>query len=140
MKDYTEMQQMISAHFDPTRPEISMEGCKVSIRNFQFRSEFRKKHHWKDLLPASLSNHELLGTSYPENDQFWYPVFVPEKNRKPDEAILLLHGLNERSWDKYFSWAYYLAEHRFSHEPFSTKVDQSKGNEFCGKRTQNQFS
>jgi len=110
-RDYTEMQQMIAACFVDDKPEIQLENCPVSIRNFQFRSKFRKKRSWKDLLPASLSNHELLGTSYPENDQFWYPIFLPEKDRKPDEAILLLHGLNERSWDKYFSWAFYLAQH-----------------------------
>jgi hypothetical protein len=106
------MQQMIAAKFVADAPKIQLEGSRISIRNFQFHSEFRKKRSWKDILPASQSNHdELLAHSYPGNDQFWYPVFLPEEKRIQNKAILLLHGLNERTWDKYFSWANYLAEH-----------------------------
>jgi hypothetical protein len=27
-----------------------------------------------------------------------------------DRAIILLHGLNERKWDKYFTWAHFLLQ------------------------------
>ncbi len=43
-----------------------------------------------------------------ENRFFTYPVFMPEKPRKDRSSILLLHGLNERNWDKYLCWAEYL--------------------------------
>ncbi len=45
-----------------------------------------------------------------ENSSFLYPVFVPGKSErtKNDEAIVLLHGLNERSWEKYLTWAEFL--------------------------------
>lgn len=46
-----------------------------------------------------------------ENQSFEYPVFVPRGCRKSDQAILLLHGLNERSWNKYLTWAEYLCSH-----------------------------
>lgn len=53
-----------------------------------------------------------------ENDAFNYTIFMPggetaaaDQNKKMDKAIILLHGLNERSWDKYFAWAEYLVEH-----------------------------
>ncbi len=46
-----------------------------------------------------------------ENRHFVYPVFIPEKAKKNSEAILLLHGLNERRWSKYLPWAEYLCFH-----------------------------
>ncbi len=44
-----------------------------------------------------------------ENQRFKYTVIVPNKKQSED-IIFLLHGLNERSWDKYLLWAWYLAK------------------------------
>ena len=44
-----------------------------------------------------------------QNDSFVYPVFMPEKP-EGKRVIVMLHGLNERKWDKYLAWAHYLAE------------------------------
>jgi pimeloyl-ACP methyl ester carboxylesterase len=56
----------------------------------------------------------------PENLRFRYPVFVPGRARnsaagegaraRSGGAIILLHGLNEKSWLKYLPWALELAE------------------------------
>ena len=43
-----------------------------------------------------------------ENKRFYYPVFVPTKGQRK-KCIILLHGLNERSWEKYGCWAEELA-------------------------------
>lgn len=43
-----------------------------------------------------------------ENISFDYPVFIPRGKEKNEHAILLMHGLNERSWNKYLTWAEYL--------------------------------
>jgi len=40
-----------------------------------------------------------------ENLNFKYPVLYPSGKSRLNEAVLLLHGLNERSWAKYFPWA-----------------------------------
>lgn len=45
-----------------------------------------------------------------ENQSFSYTVFTPSRKEKSDKAIILLHGLNERTWEKYLTWAEYLAE------------------------------
>lgn len=45
-----------------------------------------------------------------ENKTFYYTIFTPSGHRKRNQAILLLHGLNERSWEKYLTWAEYLAQ------------------------------
>ncbi|MCG8582009.1 MAG: DUF6051 family protein, partial [Bacteroidales bacterium] len=43
------------------------------------------------------------------NKDFSYPVFHPNKEKKSEGCIILLHGLNERSWEKYYPWGYQLA-------------------------------
>ena len=45
-----------------------------------------------------------------ENKSFTYSVFTPSGKEKRDKAIILLHGLNERTWEKYLTWAEYLAK------------------------------
>ena len=44
-----------------------------------------------------------------ENLNFTYPVIYPAGRQKFGSAIILLHGLNERCWNKYLPWAYRLA-------------------------------
>lgn len=43
-----------------------------------------------------------------ENIDFSFPVFLPEKNCRYNSVILMLHGLNERNWNKYLTWAEFL--------------------------------
>ncbi len=44
------------------------------------------------------------------NENFEYPVFVPDSPNARKSCIVLLHGLNERNWEKYLPWAYSLAK------------------------------
>lgn len=46
----------------------------------------------------------------PENREFSYPIFFPESGKTYKRPILLLHGLNERSWQKYWTWAHFLCQ------------------------------
>ena len=67
---------------------------------------FRLTHSVSVLYPlGGLS----VDSTIEENRNFSYPVFVPAgaavKNKK---ALILLHGLNERRWEKYLPWAYNL--------------------------------
>jgi hypothetical protein len=43
--------------------------------------------------------------SIKENQEFSYHIFMPRGQEKSDKAILLMHGLNEKSWKKYLPWA-----------------------------------
>ena len=54
---------------------------------------------------------ETADNSIDENKKFRYPIFHKGDGAKSDECIILLHGLNERSWDKYLPWGDYLANH-----------------------------
>ncbi len=62
---------------------------------------FQKGLSETDFCPVS-DNHIL------ENKSFTYMVFNPQGRKKSDQAIILLHGLNERTWEKYLTWAEYL--------------------------------
>jgi pimeloyl-ACP methyl ester carboxylesterase len=62
---------------------------------------------------SSSHSSSLLGEDHciEENLSFSCPVCMPggETGGPFDRAIILLHGLNERYWDKYMPWAYTLA-------------------------------
>ena len=44
-----------------------------------------------------------------ENSRFRIPIFKPEGSNF-DRAVFLFHGLNEKHWEKYLSWALRLME------------------------------
>jgi hypothetical protein len=82
--------------------ETALEPTGVDIRFDSFDSAF----NFQNVLAFSRS--ALEDGAIGENQRFIYPIFVPRKGRM-HRAIVLLHGLNERSWDKYLCWAEYLA-------------------------------
>jgi predicted esterase len=64
---------------------------------------------------AELPETPLVGLSVADaaftgNSTFRYSIFKPAGIRKAKGCIILLHGLNERSWEKYLPWAARLAE------------------------------
>lgn len=62
----------------------------------------------KELAPTGFCS--IPDNSIQENKSFAYTIFAPAGKGKRNKAILLLHGLNERSWEKYLTWAEYLAQ------------------------------
>ncbi len=105
MAGYSENSKKLSTIFNLEVPRIGIENSRIEIRNCTFQSEF---NFTDPLEPSS----EIV---HPENDrvnrEFSYSVFMPAHQEKSDRAIILFHGLNERTWDKYLTWAKYLAEH-----------------------------
>lgn len=89
--------------------DIRVSDAEIDIRFFKFESAFNFK------LASQVSKYALLDGSISENLQFSYPVFIPRGKKRMNEAVVLLHGLNERNWDKYLCWAEYLALH--THKP-----------------------
>lgn len=96
MDPYTKTHNELRKIFDPKLKEISIPGSKIKIQNLEFISDF-------PFNGFSNSSDTLIS----ENFTFTYPVFVPE-DKETGKVILLLHGLNERSWEKYLTWAFYL--------------------------------
>jgi hypothetical protein len=111
--NYTQQYQLLKNAFDPGKDRIEFPGSDIACYMVDFESAnnaslFHEIHN--------NSNHGIRVGEWPddgiiENRTFKYPVFMRNKPGKQDHAIILLHGLNERSWVKYLVWAHYLTEH-----------------------------
>lgn len=97
--EYTSRSAELGKLFSTEQPVISIPGSKITIRNTEFSSG--------NVLNTFLNRDDVMIS---ENFSFRYPVFVPSSGESK-KAIILFHGLNERSWNKYLSWAFYLSEY-----------------------------
>ena len=97
--------------FRPEEEKNIIPGSRTEIQFFLFSSpaEITAETEMAQLIRKDYEGSEgdqlIL-----ENHTFYYPVFLPAGAKSSDSAILLLHGLNERKWDKYLTWAQYLVE------------------------------
>lgn len=113
---YTEKFNELKSLFSSEKKEISIPGSGTAIFNTEFMS---------DEMDKDFFSHGDACIS--ENSSFSYPVFAPP-DRSSRKVILLLHGLNERSWLKYLVWAYWLAENTGSYVilfPISFHINRS---------------
>ncbi|MCB8998802.1 MAG: hypothetical protein H6540_01870 [Bacteroidales bacterium] len=92
--------------FNPDSECIDLPGSSTTILNLDFSCPLGI-YDTTTGLPGFPSRED---GAILENRNFKYPVFVPQKNRKYSSFIILLHGLNERSWFKHLAWARYLCE------------------------------
>jgi hypothetical protein len=101
--DYFTKQHDLSKLFKFSRNQSVSDG-EVSIKYCLFESK-------SDALLAGIENStRIIDDQIAENHQFSYPIFIPiNSTQKTNDFIILLHGLNERNWDKYLSWAQFLA-------------------------------
>ncbi|HEX2969466.1 MAG TPA: DUF6051 family protein [Bacteroidales bacterium] len=96
--DYAERYRQLKTVFPNDMNEVSIPGSGVRICKQDFVSEEPDDFFY-------ISDDAGIN----ENRVFSYPVFIPA-DRNSNKVILLLHGLNERSWIKYLAWAHYISE------------------------------
>lgn len=105
---------------------IALDG-DLEVRNYTFRSNYQSilpggKYNTDNYeYPASDSGEtepdiiqELIhktDAEIDENIEFRYHIILPKGVQRSDKVIMMFHGFNEKYWDKYFPWAYYLAQH-----------------------------
>jgi hypothetical protein len=114
--EYTRTFNELRSVFTPENRKISIPNSSIQIYNLGFES---------DIPSSDFSNKN--DTLIAENRSFSYPLFIPP-DPKSDKVILLLHGLNERSWVKYLVWAYWLAQFTGSYVilfPISFHINRS---------------
>lgn len=83
----------------------------LSIATFPFRSEsfgILPKRRIGQLKQES-SFFPQNDSEIKENNNFSYHIVLPQGKKKFDKAIIMMHGLNEKSWRKYLPWATQLA-------------------------------
>ena len=107
-KIYTELK----AQFKPGAERTDFAGSAVCCHAFRFNSSYPVDLHNGQTDSAIANNKifEVPDESIIENQSFKYYIFTPGTKLKYDKAIILLHGLNERSWVKYLAWAFYLTK------------------------------
>lgn len=100
--NYSQRHHELNAQFQ-LGINIHLAESDIEIRFYSFKS-----------VPLSAKDEKVIANptdeTISENLAFIYPVFAPRKTRKSTNAILLMHGLNERNWSKYLTWAEYLCE------------------------------
>lgn len=102
--NFLQRQKELYNHFRIGR-QVELTDSHLQIRSYEFKSV---------VLPPvyqQVTSEFAPDISIAENNYFNYQVFTPIGMTRTDSFILLLHGLNERSWDKYLIWAEYLALH-----------------------------
>ncbi len=106
--EYTELQKSLAGFFQYTGDGGVIPETDIEVRKVQFHSAGGYNYDRSIEVPEEMKgffSQEGMGYG---NDNFNYYVFIPGKREPGKGAIILLHGLNERSWDKYLSWAYRL--------------------------------
>jgi pimeloyl-ACP methyl ester carboxylesterase len=92
---------------------IDLEESFLKIRTLNFQSnklmDFKPPYH-PSIIPTSSNEEAALADKEEINSNFTYPIFLPYGEKKYNRVIVLLHGLNERSWQKYMTWAAELAQ------------------------------
>lgn len=80
---------------------------RVTWHLFKSKSRLVEREEKEDEIAQVLG---VRDEDYLGNAEFNFPVVWPSEKKAYNRVILLLHGLNERSWDKYWSWAMTLSE------------------------------
>jgi len=108
---FTPLYAELKSVFSLGKTETDIPLSDISIRMLEFISAGKQMPFDTSAGKAAIPGfYPSPDSEMNENSRFFYPVFVPGKRKKYQHPILLLHGLNERSWLKYLPWAYYLCQ------------------------------
>ncbi|MEE4255795.1 MAG: DUF6051 family protein [Bacteroidales bacterium] len=110
---YTANHKKLGSEFSLKNAGHEFKDSGIAYRTYMFQSGYFNHLPGSSVVPGI--EKDFL-TTFPdreimENIDFRYPVFMPAGQKKVDKAIILLHGLNEKSWDKYLPWASELVLH-----------------------------
>lgn len=91
------------SHINDIDVQNNTRGIYKALLNFYLSgSTYSKKYLFNNLLAP-------FG-SYQTNNKFPINYLRNTKVDNSNSVIIIFHGLNERYWDKYLPWAYFLAE------------------------------
>ncbi|WP_289055051.1 DUF6051 family protein [Carboxylicivirga marina] len=103
--NYFFLYQTLKAQFSSGAATHTPDGSAFGIYSHEFHSNTSVSYPID-----STSAFDIEYSDNNSNQDFTYPIFHPNKE-KSDDCIILLHGLNERSWEKYLPWGYQLANY-----------------------------
>ena len=121
--DYLENYNLLKEIYTENEELIPIPGSDITIRNYCFTSDDNKYYPAQlslrksidkrllllsDEIPLTVSFLKNSDESIDCNKKFIYPLY--SKGSNINKLIILFHGLNESSWDKYHTWAKRLVE------------------------------
>ena len=98
---YSDIYQTLKTEFNKSDKVIRVDSLSLIIKKLSFNSTWFNSN----LIPP-LENDASIEC----NNSFDYFLFEKSYSPKSNEIILLFHGLNEKTWDKYLPWAYQLMQ------------------------------
>ena len=129
--DLKKTYKYLARHFDQRPEYLDLSGAGIRLYNYTFHStnyevlpgastyycrKHDKRFHEKFTpLDGHSKPHQKAGLYKADyqiepNQTFRYSVFVPQSGGQVNGIILLLHGLNEKYWAKYLTWAWHLVQ------------------------------
>ncbi len=120
---YLDDYNILKEIYSESKELIIIPGSNIEIKNCNYISDGKEFYPDKEYFSKSTQNNlSLLKTIIPStktilesnnadevcNKKFIYPLY--HKPGKSNKLIILFHGLNESSWDKYHTWAKRLVE------------------------------
>ena len=102
---YTKDYILLKNAMNSSGTEIPVPESNLVMKKYSFESKNTQ------LLPDQISvNGDFQLSTYSdreisENRKFQYPLIRSDSRQEESGLIILLHGLNEKSWDKYWTWA-----------------------------------
>lgn len=122
--DYTKLKTEINFTSDFLQADSS-----VDVLNFDFVSgnytilpgesfytceqhNFTSNHCYPFNISAGVVNEvlDIHDSHVEENKHFRYHIFLPKNQQRTNKVVLMLHGFNEKSWAKYYTWAKRITE------------------------------
>ena len=109
--NYNELYHTLKSQFDLNQDQILLPNLGMTIEFFEHVSEVQTLNPQNGPTIYDVNIDAILKDNLiNENINFRYPVFIPTSKTADSRPIILLHGLNERSWLKYLPWAHRIAE------------------------------
>jgi hypothetical protein len=108
MKSLNERTRQLSQVFSLKR-KVELEDTGIDILPYRFHERMDEKEvvRFQKKAPR-MKFYRDDDDRLRSNERFRYTVFAPKGAKDCSNGILVLHGLNERMWDKYLPWAEYL--------------------------------
>lgn len=107
---YTEAHGVLTTFFRQMGEGGTIPGTSVQVKKVRFHSHGSSNYQPAVNIPEEFKGFFSQDGMGEVNDNFSYYIFLPPGQASGQGAVILLHGLNERSWEKYLTWAFRLTQ------------------------------
>lgn len=124
---YHDIYMLLKQSFSQKQDNSFVPELDIAMSHYSFTSADAKQmlpgsdslfcskhdHAFDDVEPGGTGENTIVDVTdheINENNSFKYTIVRKAGQERANGAIILLHGLNEKTWDKYLPWAYKLTQ------------------------------